>query len=231
MKRSSTRFLYIIINLLAAVLYSVILFSVKKNFVIISWVAYAFTIVSFLTVAVTCYLPDFGTKRNVLFGIPESIITFIYFILQLFGGIWIMLNNQLKPQIVIVAEIALFLVYLIASCTIHLGGTITESQERYENTKIATLRMMKMNLNVIKEETQDLELRKRIALLAEAIEYSDPMSSEQLSDLENRINHNIELLREEVDTGDTDRALQRVERIQKLMNERNEKCTLLKQRK
>ena len=68
-------------------------------------------------------------------------------------------------------------------------------------------------------------------MLAEVIEYSDPMSSEQLSDLENRINHNIELLREEVDTGDTDRALQRVERIQKLMNERNEKCTLLKQRK
>ena len=64
--------------------------------------------------------------------------------------------------------------------------------------------------------------------LAEAIQYSDPMSSEQLYPLESKIAAQCAELNEMVENHESEKAESRCDGILKLMAERNRKCAILK---
>lgn len=100
-----------------------------------------------------------------------------------------------------------------------------------EQDKVTFLRMMKAELNTLAAKASDLQVQKQILSLAETVGYSDPMSSEALEELEERVKDNIALLGEELAENRTADVTARIRKIQSLWTERNEKCAVLKHRK
>lgn len=226
MKKEKSGFLHTMMSLVIAAVYSLILFLVKKNFSIASWIAYGFTITAFFLMIV-----DHNTKRNVLFSIPRSCVTMGYCVLQFFiGGVLLMCFDGLNPVGVLIGETLLLAVYLLLAFGLLGAESVVEAQDDYAETKIQTIRMMQADLQVISCGTQDEELKKEILALMERIKYSDPFSHEMLQDLEERIKSNISLLREEIEDNDIEKAHKRVKKIQQLIEERNAKCAVTKKR-
>ncbi len=229
MKKIHARILYVLITLLAAVVYSIILFTLKKEFTRASGVAYAFTLLAFLMLAVAVDLPAAGAKGNILTKILRSKVTAVYFCVQfLFGGVLAMCFDSISWKLVLAAELVILALYLMAVVGLALGGGLTGRQEQAANRKVSALRLLQSDLETIHQEVQDGELKKSIASLAEAVRYSDPISNGELQDLEDRILSNVQLLREDVDIQDNQRAMDRVEKLRRLLEERNRKCRILK---
>ena len=73
------------------------------------------------------------------------------------------------------------------------------------------------------------DMKKALAEYAEAIRYSDPMSSPQLAELEHILEARTVLLREQVESANAEAALSLCGELRQLLAERNKKCKLLKQ--
>jgi hypothetical protein len=72
------------------------------------------------------------------------------------------------------------------------------------------------------DDESDIEIKAALVQLAEKIRFSDPMSSEKLKDLENRIASKVAELKV------TENKNEVIAEINSLMNERNKKCKILK---
>jgi hypothetical protein len=71
-------------------------------------------------------------------------------------------------------------------------------------------------------------MKKTLKELAEAIRYSDPMSSPQLAAIENKIEAKAAALGEAVEKTDGDSIKTLCNELQQLFAERNRKCKILK---
>lgn len=100
-----------------------------------------------------------------------------------------------------------------------------------EQEKVNSLRLIKAELNTLAAKASDPDVQAQITFLAETVGYSDPMSSDELKDLENRVKDNIALLREDLEEGKEADACSRIRKIQSLWVERNEKCAVFKHRR
>ena len=76
-------------------------------------------------------------------------------------------------------------------------------------------------------KTADEKLKKELKALSETIRFSDPMSSPQLSSIENSIDVKISALKDSAGT-EVSEAVKLCTEIQELFAERNRKCKLLK---
>lgn len=100
-----------------------------------------------------------------------------------------------------------------------------------EQEKVTFLRMLRAELNVQAAKAVDADIRREILALAETVGYSDPMSSDELSELEESVKNNIMFLGEELAEGREADAGNRIRKLHSLWTERNEKCAVLKRRK
>ena len=71
-------------------------------------------------------------------------------------------------------------------------------------------------------------MKRELEKLQEKIRYSDPMSSSRLATLEESIQTLCEYLGELITRQDYGAALATLQQIERLLEERNEKCKLLK---
>jgi hypothetical protein len=72
------------------------------------------------------------------------------------------------------------------------------------------------------------EIKAEIKKVYEAFRFSDPMSSDALTDVEDRIQNQFNLLQEVVITENTDRVSQVAKDLLSLIDYRNKKCKISK---
>ena len=145
----------------------------------------------------------------------------------LFGGIVAMVA-PLSDVVVLVVCGAMLVVYVVF-VFLHFSVTSTfEDQDEAAVRGVSAVRQLTQDVEGIAALAQDESLRQRITALADDIRYSDPMSTPELKDLEDRIRSNVGILREEVEAGKSAQALQRAQNLQRFVEERNRKCLALK---
>lgn len=92
----------------------------------------------------------------------------------------------------------------------------------------AFIRMLTSDAQSLVARAKSNEAKTVCTKVYEAIRYSDPMSDEALGGVENQITNEFMKLSDAVKSGDDDKASQIAEEVIQLVDERNNKCKVLK---
>lgn len=228
-KNSGARTWIVLIIVLLAGIYSVALFALKHSFAPAHWIAYGFTLLAFLLLILDVSLPSGVSKQYPMLDLPMSAVAAAYCGVQfLLGGVIAMLIPGLSSTLALAVGIALLLVYVVFVFLSFSAGGKIQQQDEQDLRGVSAVRLLTADVEGIAALTADDSLRQKLAALAEAVRYSDPVSAPELADMEQRIRTNVALLKDEVEEGKTAQALQRVQNIQRFVEERNRKCAALK---
>ena len=227
MKKSHAGFWVGIAVFFIAAVYSVILFLVKPTFDITAWVLYGATMVAFLLVGIQM-IASSRSGSAIVIDTSLGIVTAIYFGLQLiFGGIVCMCFNDVPLTPVIVCEIILLAAYLVIAFLMYAAQSSNAAQDHNDRQAVQKMRLLESDIQGMMEESTNPDVKKALKDLAEAIHYSDVVSLPGLADVEGRIAQNVAVLQDEL-TDDGADPLARIEKIRRLLKERDRTAAILK---
>lgn len=227
MKKSHAGFWVGIAVFLIAAVYSVILFLVKTDFDIVSWVLYGATMVAFLQIGMQA-IASSRSGSGIVMDTALGIVTAIYFGLQvIFGGIICMSFKDVPLTPVIVCEIILLAAYLVITFLMFAAQSSNAAQDHNDQKTVQKMRLLESDVQGMVDEAINLEVKKALKDLAEAIHYSDVISLPGLADVEGRIAQNVAILQDELTDENAD-PLTRIETLRRLLKERDRTAAILK---
>ena len=210
------------------ILYILIVFLIPFVKTTVFWVSFVFTLIAFGVVAVSLYIafvknPDAKSK---FYGFPIAKIGVIYGAAQLLVGLLFMALGKWAPVWLAV------LVYAIALGAAVIGlisaDAVREEIQRQDNKlkkDVSFMRNLQSKVNQMATQCAAPELRQ----FAEDIRYSDPVSSDALTDIERELAAAVEELQAAVVDGDGESVAQLCRKASAVLSERNRLCKLNKQ--
>lgn len=227
MKKSHAGFWVGIAVFFIAAVYSAIIFLVKPSFDITAWVLYGATMIAFLLVGIQM-IASSRSGSAIVMDTALGLVTAIYFGLQLiFGGIVCMCFTDIPITPVIVCEIILLAAYLVIAFLMYAAQSSNAAHDHNDRQAVQKMRLLESDIQGMMEEVSNPEVKKALKDLAEAIHYSDVASLPGLADVEGRIAQDVAILQDEL-TDDGADPLARIEKIRRLLKERDSTAAILK---
>lgn len=222
MKKNSTKG-YVLLGILFA-LVSIIAFAVPTAKTATFWIAYVFTAAAFaaqIGIWKTA-LGKEGTLKSKFLGFPIVHIGIVYAIIQVIAFAVFLFAPTLPTWSAIV--VCPIIAGLSAVCMISAdaGRNEIERVEAKVQNKVFYIREMQADIELLADNESDVAVKTALTHLAEKIRFSDPMSNEQLADLENKIS----IKAAELKTASS--KLEIITELNSLLDERNKKCKILK---
>lgn len=214
---------YLILGILFC-LVSVISFAVPTQKTASFWVAYAFTIVAFAA-QLGIWKAAFGKEdalKSSFLGFPVIHIGIVYAVIQVVAfSIFLFVPTLPTWSAVIICT---FIVGISAICiiTANIGRHEIERVGTTVKKKVFYLKSLHADVELLANKETDTEIKSALIQLAEKIRFSDPMSHEQLADLDQQLVAKVSELKTATNKGEI------IAEILLLLDERNKKCRILK---
>lgn len=226
---------YISVWAICLLLFNVLAFTTPNKIAGVSkfdgafWIGYAFITISFIGQLVCAYISfKANSLKKLFYNISLIHISYTGLIVMLIVGGAAMAIPQFPEWLGIIICFAVLAINVIAILT----ATVTIDTVSAIDEKIAN------NTDFIKSITVDAQnlinranapmLKQKCKKVYEALQYSDPVSSEQLSDVEKQIKDEFDLLTDAVLSDDLDKTEISVKEILTLISDRNNKAKSLK---
>ncbi len=227
--------IYFAIVAIIAIMFSVLAFAIpfeKKNFAAFI-TAYIGVIVALL---VQCYVgflvfKKSTTLRSKIYGIPVIRVSVIYFILQLITSILLIVINIFVAVPVFIPVVILVILTGLAAIGVLLtigAKDIIESIEKEEKAKTEFMNNFKIEVESLENKSSDEAFNKDIHKFVEKVKYSDPMSANELVDVESEISIKYRTLKDNILSDKLDDAKKDLIEINDLVDKRNRLCKLNK---
>lgn len=210
---------------IAFILVSVVAFVLPTQKTSVFWIAYAFTVLAFAAQLLIWKVAwnSAETLKSKFLGFPIIRVGYIYLVVQIVAFAILVGAAAIVPNWVAVIVCCLILgasaVCLIAT---DAGRNEIERVEQKVQSKVSALKMLQIDVEMLAKTEADSEVKSKLTKLAEKIRYSDPMSSDALTELEGAIAGKVKELKTSLDK----RSL--IAEIDTLLSERNTKCKALK---
>lgn len=217
MKKNSTKG-YVILGILFA-LVSIIAFAVPTSKTATFWVAYVFTAAAFAA-QIGIWKTALGkeeTLKSKFLGFPVVHIGIVYVAIQVIALAVFMFVPTLPAWSAIVA--CSIIAGISAVCMISAGAGRNEIErvEAKVQKKVFYIRELQADIELLADNESDAAVKTALTQLAEKIRYSDPMSNEQLADLENKIFTKVAKLKTTANKAEI------ITELNSLLDERNKK--------
>ena len=222
MKKNSTKG-YVILGILFALI-SIIAFAVPTSKTATFWIAYVFTAAAFaaqIGIWKTA-LGKEGTLKSKFLGFPLVHIGIVYAVIQVIVFAVFMFVPTLPVWSAIVVCSVIAGISAVCMISADAGRDEIERVEAKVQKKVFYIRELQADLELLADNESDATVKTALTQLAEKIRFSDPMSNEQLADLEDKISTKIEELKT------TSSQLEIITELNSLLDERNKKCKILK---
>lgn len=222
MKKNSTKG-YVILGILFA-LVSIIAFAVPTVKTATFWIAYVFTAAAFaaqIGIWKTALGKEYALKSKFL-SFPVVHIGIVYAVIQVIAFAVFMFVPTLPAWSAIVVCSIIASVSAVCMISADAGRNEIERVEAKVQKKVFYIRELQADIELLADNENDAAVKKALTQLAERIRYSDPMSNEQLADLENKISTKVAELKT------ASNKLELVTELTSLLDERNKKCKILK---
>lgn len=222
MKKNSTKG-YVILGVLFA-LVSIIAFAVPTAKTATFWIAYAFTTAAF-AVQIGIWRTALGkaeTLNSKFLGFPVVHIGIVYAVLQVIAFAVFMFVPTLPAWSAIVVCSIIVGVSAVCMISADAGRNEIERVEAKVQKKVFYIRELQADVELLADNESDATVKTALTQLAEKIRFSDPLSNEQIADLENKIS---------IKAAELKTAASKVEiitELNSLLDERNKKCKILK---
>lgn len=189
------------------------------------WISYTFMMISFVIFAVSSLVLKGRTVqlKDWLLGYPVLMYCGIYLVLEFIASITFIALDYIDCPWAI--AFAVQMVPLVVHLVFIISCFMAKNVEEEINRKTTYIRLLRVEVEMIAESATDTEVKTAFEKLAEQLRYSDPMSNEALSDLENRISNLVEQSKAVTEKSD---LLRICNNISLLITERNKKCKVLK---
>lgn len=214
---------YLILGILF-VLISIIAFVIPTLKTPVFWISYGFTVIAF-ALQIFIWKKSFSEKdtlKSKFLGIPIVHIGIVYLILQIISFAVFTALPMLPLWSAIVTDILILAICSVCMISADVARNEIDRVEEKVQKKVFYLKNLQADIELLADAETDAQAKASIEKLAEAIRYSDPMSSDELSDIETKISVKAEELKTAPD------KVKMIEEILRLLAERNKKCKLLK---
>ena len=222
MKKNSIKG-YVILGILFALI-SIISFTVPTTKTATFWIAYVFTAAAFAA-QMGIWKTAFGkeeTLKSKFLGFPVVHIGIVYSIIQVVAFSVFMFMPTLPAWSAIVVCSVIAGISAVCMISAEAGRNEIERVEAKVKQKVFYIKSLQVDVELLANNEPDSTVKEELQKLAEKIRFSDPMSNEQLANLESSISTKITELKT---------ATNKVEimtEIVSLLDERNKKCKILK---
>jgi len=221
MKKNSTKG-YVILGVLFALI-SIITFTVPTTKTATFWIAYVFTAAAFAA-QIIIWNKALGKEelKSKFLGFPVVHIGIVYAIIQTVAFAVFMFVPTLPTWSAIV--VCSIIVGASAVCMISAdaGRNEIERVEAKVQKKVFYIRELQADVELLADAVTDADTKAALTQLAEKMRFSDPMSNEQLADLENKISTKVRELKIAAN------KMEIITELTSLLDERNKKCKILK---
>lgn len=213
-----------VILLIALVIVCVVAFAIPTAKTTSFWIAFVFTCIAF---ASQILIWNIGFKDNTplkskFLGIPIVRVGYIYLVLQLIALAVLVAYPALPVWVTIIINVLIVGISAICMITAEIGRDIVSNVEKKIQSKVSYIREIQADIEMVAERESDSSVKQKILKLAEKVRYSDPISSDELSEIEKRISDKAK----ELNSVDDKSAV--VDEIELLLLERNKKCKIYK---
>jgi len=222
MKKNSTKG-YVILGILFA-LVSIIAFAVPTAKTATFWIAYVFTAAAFAAQIVIwkTALGKEETLKSKFLGFPVVHIGIVYAIIQTVAFAVFLFVPTLPVWSTIVVCSIISGISAVCMISADAGRNEIERVEAKVQKKVFYIRELQTDIELLVDKESDSTVKTALSQLAEKIRFSDPMSNEQLVDLESRISTKVAELKTAANKMDI------ITELISLLDERNKKCKILK---
>ena len=211
------------------VVYNLLVFLFLKPQTPVFWISYGFMVLAFGLQVLGMYLSfkDFDVQA-IFFGIPLAQFTLFYFFAELFMSFVFMIFQNINWKIPVFLQIVLLAVYaVVAIVSVATRDATKASKDHYQN-KAVEMRLSTIDIEMLRDEAKDPELKNQLRRLAEAVRYSDPMTNDFVADVDARIHQETFALQTYCQDGDVEAAKDSCAKLQRLYVERNKKLMATK---
>lgn len=228
MKFTKNKGTFLTVVLVVLIMFNVIAFTIPFVRGAGFWTGYGFSIVAIiLSAGVGLYGLGHEGMKSKFYGFPIAYTAWIYLIVQVIVGFVEMALPGIPFQYSIVINVILMAASLAGLAAADIGKEEMERIDIVVEEKVFYIKSLQSDIEGMVSKAQDTELKKSLKDLAETIRYSDPMSSPQLTALENKIEMKVSALCEGFEQ-ESSSAKSTCEELQQLFAERNRKVKLLK---
>lgn len=228
----------LIIFIAILVVYNIIFFTLPSIKSSSFWISYIFGVMAIIfNIGIILSAWNKATTiKSKFMSVPILIVGYKYALTQLIlSSIFLILNvipalsENLKAfkipyYIPLIINSIIFIVYLISVLIVDVAKDEINHVEENIKEKVFNIKNLQMELELLADEFKGNNYREKLLELAEKIGFSDPMSNENLSNLENEIKVKINQLEK---SREKDLLLQ-IGEIEKMLAERNKRCKTLK---
>lgn len=222
MKKNSTKG-YVILGILFA-LVSIIAFAAPTAKTATVWIAYVFTAAAFVA-QIGIWKAALGkeeTLKSKFLGFPVVHIGIVYAVIQVIAFAVFMFVPTLPAWSAIVVCSVIAGISAVCMISADAGRNEIERVEAKIQKKVFYIRELQADVELLADNENDVAVKSALLQLAEKIRFSDPMSSEQLADLESKISTKFAELKTTLS------KLEIITELNSLLDERNKKCKILK---
>lgn len=222
MKKNSSKG-YVILGILFA-LVSVIAFAVPSAKTAAFGISYAFTVVAFAA-QIVIWKSALGRAeplKSKFLGFPIVHIGIVYLVVQVIAFAVFLFIPTLPVWSAVVACTVVAGVSAVCMIASDVGRSEIERASAKVQEMTFFIKQSRTEIELLADAETDITTKSSLTQLAEKIRYSDPMSDEQLADIENRITEKIAELKASTD------KTKIINELTSLLDERNKKIKILK---
>lgn len=222
MKKNSSKG-YLILGILF-VLISVIAFAVPSAKTAVFWISYAFTVIAFAAQIIiwNAALGRSESLKSKFLGFSVVHIGIVYLVVQIIALIVFLSIPTLPIWSAAVACVAIAGVSAICMIVSDVGCSEIERVSTKAQEKTFYIKQLQVEVELLAGAETDTATKSALTQLAEKIRYSDPMSNEQIADIEDQITEKITDLKSAAD------KVEIIKELNSLLDERNKKVKHLK---
>lgn len=217
---------YIVIGI-AFVVFNVITFSIPTDRNSAFWIAYIFSVIAFAVQAYVWFqsIEKKKSLKSKLLGSSVVYICTVYLIIQIIAfGTFMFISDSPAWCAILVCTI-IFGISAICMIATNAGTVIAPKTEGKEKAKCQYIKTLQTDVELLAEAETDNAIKAKLLELAKKIRFSDPMSDESLSALEEELATKIKSITNSSDKNDI------ISDITNLLLERNKLVMQLKNNK
>ena len=193
------------------------------------WIGYVFITISFIGQLVCAYIAfKADNLKKLFYNIPLINISYTGLVAMLIVGGIAMAVPKFPERLGIIICFIVLAINIIALLTAKVAIDAVSTIDEKVTKNTAFIKSITLDAQSIMNRANAPMLKEKCKKVYEALRYSDPVSSEQLSDVENQIKNEFDLLTDAVLADDLDKTEISVKEILTLISDRNNKAKLLK---
>ena len=229
MKNNITRTMAVLCIIFVVFTIVAFIIPISKNGVF--WISYLFGVISITAQGYTIKIA-FNNQESVkskFYGFPIAKIGFIYMCFQIIASfIFIVFSKFVPIWLEIIVCIVAFGIASIGFIAADAMREEINNQDSILKKDIYNMRTMQSKVRMMIGQCENSELSKKINILSEALQYSDPVSSDAIKDIESELLEYINELQKSIIDQEFSVGEVICKKTMDLLSERNRLCKLNK---